>query len=384
MGTDTHTRMTTTLPPEVAADPAAGSSVPTKLPHLQFYVGDHLKDPAVRMLSLAARGLWFEMLCIMHLAGRRGFLEHAEGRPLTVEQLARAVGEATKIVGKLIAELEAVNVFSRDAAGTIFSRRMVRDEHKRRLCAASGKLGGNPALTRGDNPTLKGPAKGQDNGEDNRNPTPSLSVSASVALSPSASAELGGTSSPQTPSDAAEQSPDRPAVTKRKGKRRTRRQPAGYGVAFAEFWAAYPWKAKRPPAERAWAKIAPDAAQVEQIMAGLERHKASHQWTKDGGQYIPLPATWLNARQWEDEIVVAAAPAPPLAGHVPADGTPAIGCSPDRAEEIMRFLRQAEEAEAPALPGHVPADGTPAIGCSPDEAEPPADDDYFYAEGESQ
>jgi hypothetical protein len=29
--------------------------------------------------------------------------------------------------------------------------------------------------------------------------------------------------------------------------------------------------------------------------------KNSQQWTKDGGQFIPMPATWLNGRRWEDE-----------------------------------------------------------------------------------
>jgi hypothetical protein len=27
----------------------------------------------------------------------------------------------------------------------------------------------------------------------------------------------------------------------------------------------------------------------------------SEDWTKEGGQYIPYPATWLNAKGWEDE-----------------------------------------------------------------------------------
>jgi hypothetical protein len=27
----------------------------------------------------------------------------------------------------------------------------------------------------------------------------------------------------------------------------------------------------------------------------------SAEWTKDGGQFIPHPATWLNQKRWEDE-----------------------------------------------------------------------------------
>ena len=30
--------------------------------------------------------------------------------------------------------------------------------------------------------------------------------------------------------------------------------------------------------------------------------KETKQWKSDNGQYIPYPATWLNARGWEDEV----------------------------------------------------------------------------------
>lgn len=38
-----------------------------KLPSFQFYPGDWLKDPAVSMLSAAARGIWIDMICAMRL-----------------------------------------------------------------------------------------------------------------------------------------------------------------------------------------------------------------------------------------------------------------------------------------------------------------------------
>ena len=36
-------------------------------------------------------------------------------------------------------------------------------------------------------------------------------------------------------------------------------------------------------------------------MKALETAKKSSDWTKDNGQYIPYPATWLRAKGWEDE-----------------------------------------------------------------------------------
>ena len=74
---------------------------------------------------------------------------------------------------------------------------------------------------------------------------------------------------------------------------------------FDSFWAAYPKKRSKGQAERAWMKICPDEALFKEIMSGLKKAKISHDWVKDGGQFIPYPATWLNAKGWEDEHVPA-------------------------------------------------------------------------------
>lgn len=71
---------------------------------------------------------------------------------------------------------------------------------------------------------------------------------------------------------------------------------------FAAFWAAYPKKAGKADALKAWNKLAPDVVLQEQMGKALEVQKQSQQWRKDGGQYIPMPATWLNGRRWEDEV----------------------------------------------------------------------------------
>ncbi len=70
---------------------------------------------------------------------------------------------------------------------------------------------------------------------------------------------------------------------------------------FDEFWKAYPKKRSKGRAERAWVKIAPDTELFSAILDGLERAKRSRDWTKEGGRYIPYPATWLNAKGWEDD-----------------------------------------------------------------------------------
>lgn len=69
---------------------------------------------------------------------------------------------------------------------------------------------------------------------------------------------------------------------------------------FLAFWAAYPRKEARQPAAKAFAKLAPDEALFARMMAGLERDRRSEQWRRDGGQYIPYPATWLNQQRWDN------------------------------------------------------------------------------------
>ena len=75
---------------------------------------------------------------------------------------------------------------------------------------------------------------------------------------------------------------------------------------FASFWQAYPRKVAKAAALKAWAKLRPDAALQASILAGLWAAVRSEQWQRDGGAYIPHPATWLNGRRWEDDLTPAA------------------------------------------------------------------------------
>lgn len=71
--------------------------------------------------------------------------------------------------------------------------------------------------------------------------------------------------------------------------------------AFSIFYDAYPKKKGRKNAEKAWGKLNPDDELIAKIMSALDQDKKSRGWLKDGGEYIPHPATWLNGRRWEDE-----------------------------------------------------------------------------------
>ena len=72
---------------------------------------------------------------------------------------------------------------------------------------------------------------------------------------------------------------------------------------FVKFWDAYPRKVGRADAEKKF-KAALSKTTLEVILRAIEIQKISPQWMKDGGQYIPHPATWLNQGRWEDKMKI--------------------------------------------------------------------------------
>jgi len=71
-------------------------------------------------------------------------------------------------------------------------------------------------------------------------------------------------------------------------------------VGFDEFWKAYPRKVAKPAAIKAWVKLNLNDETFRKILESVKAQSASPDWLKDGGQFIPYPATYLNGRRWED------------------------------------------------------------------------------------
>ncbi len=132
-----------------------------KNPWFKFYPSDWRADEALRLCSLAARGLWVECMALMHEAKPYGHLL-VNGRRLTDAQLAVLVGVPVDQVTALLGELENAGVSSKRGDGAIYSRRMTRDAKRSANGKRYGKQGGNPVLTH--NPTL--------NPRDNGGPSP--------------------------------------------------------------------------------------------------------------------------------------------------------------------------------------------------------------------
>lgn len=101
----------------------------------------------------------------------------------------------------------------------------------------------------------------------------------------------GGELRPQSQSESQSKSESKTPLTPQVGN--------GYDY-FADFWAEYPRKVAKAEAAKAFRKLAMTDELMEKVMDSLSRAMESEQWKKDGGQYIPYPATWINQRRWED------------------------------------------------------------------------------------
>lgn len=77
---------------------------------------------------------------------------------------------------------------------------------------------------------------------------------------------------------------------------------------FNRFWQAYPRKRGKGQAEKAWCNLqpSPNETLLETMLAALACARDSPDWHKDGGQFIPHPATWLNGKRWEDDCAPVA------------------------------------------------------------------------------
>jgi len=105
-----------------------------KLPSFQFYPGDWLKDPQLRMTSMSSKGIWIDLICAMFEAKERGALAG------TADQFCKLLGCSREEFDLFLSEARSLNFanvheMSADCpqAIRIESRRMLRDEKQRQI-----------------------------------------------------------------------------------------------------------------------------------------------------------------------------------------------------------------------------------------------------------
>jgi hypothetical protein len=136
-------------------------------PWMKFYPRDWRGDQALRAVSIAARGLWMECLCVMHEASPYGHLV-LNGAPVEAPILARMTGTTEEEVKALMAELAQAGVSSVTRGGVVFSRRMVTDfarankgrkavEKRYAQAAETNDENGTPSRSSSTKPTTQKP-----------------------------------------------------------------------------------------------------------------------------------------------------------------------------------------------------------------------------------
>lgn len=118
-----------------------------KLPALQFYTGDWRKDPGVQALDHELKGIWIDLLCIMHESEERGRLVLPNGQPFPDVGIARNLSLDVAKWKQKRQELLDYGVASEDENGVLYNRRMVRDERLRHVRAKAGAKGGKAKRT---------------------------------------------------------------------------------------------------------------------------------------------------------------------------------------------------------------------------------------------
>lgn len=235
-----------------------------KLPSFQFYPGDWMKEPAVRTCPLAARGLWIDMLCLMHESPERGYLLTASGEAMTVGELSRVVGSSPGNTQRAVDELKRSGAYSTDADGVIYCRRMVRDDELRAVRAVAGAAGGRAkAAAANTDPSSKRLASDKQTAK--HNPTSSYSSSYSSS------------ESPHLPPPAGE--PD--------------------GPGFMAFWQAYParQRVRQDKCISAWNAALQTGVKGAQIVDKASEYASAPQGS---GRYCLAAWRWLEDMCWND------------------------------------------------------------------------------------
>ena len=70
---------------------------------------------------------------------------------------------------------------------------------------------------------------------------------------------------------------------------------------FDLFWEVYPKHKAKLDAMKAWRQTEKIRPCIEEILAAIQEQQRSNDWIKDGGQFVPLPASWLRGGRWLDE-----------------------------------------------------------------------------------
>ena len=246
-----------------------------KRPAFQFYPADWRNNAKLRRCSEAARGVWMDVLCVLHDSDEYGVCRW----PLI--DLARSAGASIKLVRELVIKDvlkgadsdaapyihvpthagkkgdEVILVATDDKGPCWYCSRFVRDEWLRERRGAGTRFDTNYQPDRSPTTPPTRPV-GERQGD-------GATSSSSSSNKP-----------PKAPKGADE-------------------------VGFARFWESWPDGDRKTARKQCAAKWHTEGCEaiVDAVVAAVDAAKHSASWTKNAGEFVPAPLVWLNQRRWE-------------------------------------------------------------------------------------
>jgi hypothetical protein len=324
-----------------------------KAPAFQFYPGDWVQD--TRPLSLAAKGAWIDLLCIMWRSDTRGKVS------LPLAGYARTFGvdeETAETVINDLVDLGTCDTEPQNGSGriTLINRRMFRESDQRRGAAERQKRlrekgGGSPErwtairvdiLRRDDYmcaycgkkattvdhiiPKSRGGSADEYSNlisscatcnakKSNRTPEEAgltFKYQADPRERPKSNAKVtppSSSSSSSSPSKikiySASGKPEAVRFYKtKKGKKLTGEKLE----SFDQFWTAFSYPRGKAEAAEVWHGMRLDDEQLAKILSAAEAEAKNRQDIVADGRTPKMAQGWLSGRRWEDEAVAAANP----------------------------------------------------------------------------
>lgn len=84
-----------------------------------------------------------------------------------------------------------------------------------------------------------------------------------------------------------------------------KRAAVAFPALFEEFWGLYPERRRKGKmaALKSWnANVLPEESHQRAVVEALRGQLGQRDWIKEGGQYVPMPTTWLNQHRWLDAV----------------------------------------------------------------------------------
>lgn len=218
--------------------------------------------------------MWIDLIALSCDMEEKGvFFE--EKRALNAQNIVQTLHKSGRKTMRIFQSLVSKSILRQREDGAFYIPRVQRDAQLSKIRSEAGGLGGNPDLLN----------------QKNKQNQPSSSSSSS--------------SSSNTP-----YSPPK------KGDGNTAKKAEIHLERFGQFWKAYPRKVGKGKAKDIWLKRKPSDELTKKIIQAVNTQKQSPQWSKERGQFIPHPSTWLNREQWDDEPEGTGQPAGTVGGVI--------------------------------------------------------------------